>query len=397
MTEIPRQHEDIKGPMDPEQVLQAISPFFSVQNTKYGGKGCFSYNSIPLGTTIHISKKPVSSTIAKEFKKEVCNACFRYDDGTNMKHKLGLGRFNQYLYFCSQECVETFQSTDDNDIYLTCLLTLDLQYNNGLKRREEEDPELANVGDLNQEELLELVRRKWEEVEEWDQEIGRMKRTKWAKFVPKISESEYMEIKYILGVLHAYKDAKDESSGESLVTPGEAGKFLFGGKSGEDSGDSSKEKILFSLLQSNETSKVFKYPHLLQSYITVYKYVKLTSPPQYQALISPLNIRSIIGKNLTNAFGIWSLNVTGNKDFFGFGVYPSASFFNHSCAPNIIKQRKGNQLHFVTLKDIEAGEELCIDYGSYLNEPVKIRREQLREWFFECMCSRCIKESLTEN
>lgn len=371
-------------------IFTRISPHFDVQDTKYGGKGCFSYNPITAGTTILVSKTPISTTIAKDFKKEVCNYCFHYNEGVNMKHKLGLDKFNQYLYFCSPDCVAAFEAlTEPKDIFLKTLLTLDLQYNNGLKKDEKEfeDSDLLDekVSNLSEKELLELVSDKWSQVDTWTDEINKMKPTKWGRLIPKITEPEYLEIKYIIGVLYQmYKnDCNDEPSDRKT-------NHYLSGLSAQES--MRLEMSLFDHLQSNETLKILKYPIMLQSYINIYKYVKLTSPTQFQKFINPSNIRLIIGRNLTNAFGIWSLNLTGNKEFFGFGVYPSASFFNHSCAPNLIKKRIGNELHFIALKDIDKDEELCIDYGNYLNEPVHIRRQQLKEWFFDCGCSRCVKE-----
>ena len=49
-----------------------------------------------------------------------------------------------------------------------------------------------------------------------------------------------------------------------------------------------------------------RYPYLLYSYINIYKFIKLTCTPELQAFIDSTTIRSIIGKNLSNAFGIWS-------------------------------------------------------------------------------------------
>ena len=130
--------------------------------------------------------------------------------------------------------------------------------------------------------------------------------------------------------------------------------------------------LIYYILQNLKSKR---YPYLLYSYINIYKFIKLTCTPELQAFIDSTTIRSIIGKNLSNAFGIWSevTDPSEDKEFLGFGVYPSASFFNHSCSPNIVKTRNNSEMVFTTSKDIEIGEELCISYGN-TDEPVELRQ-----------------------
>ncbi|CAH6718405.1 hypothetical protein CLIB1444_01S05996 [[Candida] jaroonii] len=373
MEEIPSEQTTLSD----NNILNYISPYFQVSETKYGGNGCFSYNTIPKGEIILISKIPVGSTVSRDFKKEVCNLCFKYDDGRNLKHKLGLPKYNQYLYFCSETCVNTFNEIDPEKLLTKSLLDLDNYYNQGLKKPEVE---------YSSKPLTESnIENKWQETEIWDNDILKIKSTKWSKFIPRINESEYSEIKYIISILfQMFQSENAEANTEFMKDLNIRESLNF-------------EVKLFDFLQNSETEKYLKFPELLESYVNIFKFVRLTSPIQFQKFINTSTIRSIIGKNLTNAFGIWSItgdsevdhNINENREFFGFGVFPSASFFNHSCDPNIKKIRKGNELHFQTKREIEPHEELCIDYGNYLDESVEIRRKQLKEWFFDCGCKRC--------
>lgn len=363
--------------VDQEQdILSQISTNFRVSETKYGGKGCFSYGEIPRGSTILVSK-PLAFTISKEFKKEVCHFCFAYNNGRAMKTKFSLPGFkNQSICFCSDDCLQQFQKVEDYQLYTSSLLNVEKNYIN--HQMDEEEPGYNDVGASD---FIHLIKQKWEQVEEWDTQVKNMKSTKWPKLIPHITESEYSDIKYCLGVLHKML-LKDKHSfvSDKFLDNLEGSEYL------------SFEMSLFELLQSNEVLKVLRFRNLLDSYIRIFKFLRLTSPPEFQKFITPLNVRLMIGNNLTNAFGIWTLD-SGDKEFLGFGVYPSGSFFNHSCEPNIIKKRINNELHFITLRDIEKNEELCIDYGNYLDEPVEIRRKQLSEWFFTCACQRCERES----
>lgn len=339
--------------------LNELSPHFNVEVTKYGGRGCFASSTIPKGTVVLQCSKPISSTLIKGFRKEVCNTCFKYNDGANMKTKLSIKGSIHSLFFCSEACKLTFVQNDTDSLYLKWLLDIEKYYVAGLKTPEQE-PKEPKTSDLKL-----LVDKEWTEVKKW--ELQKLKKSKWISQIPAINDMEYTEVKYIAGVIFQMHKHSNKPNAELTF---------------------------FDLLHSTEAEKVAKYPYLLYSYINIFKFVKCSAPDAVQHLISSDLIRSILGKNLSNAFGIWSetTNPTEDREYFGFAVYPSASYFNHSCGPNLKKSREENRIIFKTLNEINVGEELCIDYGNYLHEPVEKRREELQEWFFECGCVRCADE-----
>ena len=64
------------------------------------------------------------------------------------------------------------------------------------------------------------------------------------------------------------------------------------------------------------------------------------------------------------------------------------------CSPNVRKEREGRTLRFVTTKEIEVGEEVCISYGHVdAMSRVERQKELLEGWYFECRCSRCVAEA----
>ena len=74
----------------------------------------------------------------------------------------------------------------------------------------------------------------------------------------------------------------------------------------------------------------------------------------------------------------------------GAGVYPKASLFNHSCAPNVVAIWDGAKVNMRTLAAVAAGDELCIAYVDPLL-PTARRRADLREVYnFDCGCLRCV-------
>jgi len=98
-------------------------------------------------------------------------------------------------------------------------------------------------------------------------------------------------------------------------------------------------------------------------------------------------------RDAQNAFGLRSLD-DGGDEIFGFGDWPSASYWNHDCTPNVRKKRTGRTWQFYAQRDIKAEEQLCITYlgGDEQDMNVIQRRERLRnDWGFHCLCTRCAK------
>lgn len=115
--------------------------------------------------------------------------------------------------------------------------------------------------------------------------------------------------------------------------------------------------------------------------------------------------RAIYFREAANSFGLWEMphgnqqpemidqGVTDDQELLGWGIYPSAVYFNHACNANIVKIRDGRSMRFIAKTDIAPGQEACISYGS-VGEAVDERRARLLEHYhFWCECIRCKAES----
>lgn len=358
-----------------------ISNLFSVKKTIYGGRGCFANEYIAKGTTIIVADKPVGVSVVRPFRKEVCSWCFNYHDGKTLKH-----RIEGKIYFCSAECLHLFDLYDSYHVLRNALLAVEELY---LKCEGEiDDDQVPSVENLTEE-----IDARWKEVSDWERMIFGLKQSKRSRHYPTVTVEDYAEIKYVLTTLYSLfihqldhdKNTNDQDKKTSdTVSPEISSEYI----------SRDQEVYLFNLLQSSEEEKVQKYPYLLLSYTNIYKFIRLVSPKQFLPYVTPTNIRGIIGRNLTNAFGIWSpiTEQDEEREFFGFGVYARASYFNHSCDPNIEKIRTGRTYKFIASKDINVDEELCISYGIRKSDTVEQRRKCLSEWFFICGCIRCVKE-----
>lgn len=129
----------------------------------------------------------------------------------------------------------------------------------------------------------------------------------------------------------------------------------------------------------------------LQAFTRSYLHLLAILPLSLVPLTTPKTIFFLSSRDSHNSFGIRSLEDDGSE-FFGYGCWPTASYFNHSCAPNIEKNREGRTWFFRAGNHVEKGEELNITYLS--GEERKLSREMRmrtlkRNWGFDCGCRRC--------
>ena len=97
-----------------------------------------------------------------------------------------------------------------------------------------------------------------------------------------------------------------------------------------------------------------------------------------------------------NELSIDDLLTAECPDFHGSGFYLTVARTNHSCSPNVTMEFENfnSLVSCKTLRDIPANEELRMSYISVPeSKSVRTRRNQLRDYLFECECERCEAES----
>lgn len=89
---------------------------------------------------------------------------------------------------------------------------------------------------------------------------------------------------------------------------------------------------------------------------------------------------------ITNTFGIGR---SGQE--IGSGIFPLASLFNHSCAPNITRVTVDNKLVFVAMRPIVKNQQLFVCYRSNFFGTARNHRqdELLTSYRFKCSCEAC--------
>lgn len=126
-------------------------------------------------------------------------------------------------------------------------------------------------------------------------------------------------------------------------------------------------------------------------------FLQLTAivPTSLLGILTPRLCHRLIAATSHNSFGLHSGGEDG-EEYLGYALFPEASFFNHSCSPNLQKLRTGRRWAFRTAFEVPAGEQLCITYlgGEEKHLSVAERRNRLMTtWGFECQCTRCCEES----
>ncbi|EIN11058.1 hypothetical protein PUNSTDRAFT_101047 [Punctularia strigosozonata HHB-11173 SS5] len=156
----------------------------------------------------------------------------------------------------------------------------------------------------------------------------------------------------------------------------------------------SRPEMFNLMLHLELVSQPYRSPIHFQSHLSSYKTMLALLPRALLPFVTPRNFRAIASRDVHNSFGIWSHPGDSTAEMLGFGIWPDASFFNHSCAPNMgTKDRLGRAWEFRSSKQIQKDEELFISYLS-LEELEEMdafaRRERLQNvWGFECSCHRC--------
>ena len=331
--------------------------------------------------------------ILRPYRKEVCTHCFLYDRGREWKIRdLAVG-----ATFCSPDCEVDWRRHND-DICLEAFRASETFVKASMKKRSKHaaepdgpqqlitissiDGDKVSVGWSNTKRLGESIIRSRESDKPSKTNRAILRNT--CDLAPDPDILTYT----VSGVLAAYK-ARNSIPTEHLNTDTASG-------------------LLPSLFQLAIDPHVFITTPTtmspLEDYTSSYLVLLAILPSSLLPYITTDLITNLASRASHNAFSIRPEGTTdGNQsgEFLGWGVWPEASFFNHSCRPNVSKERKGRIWEFRIgseegVRGVENRQQLCITYlgGDERDLDVVERRKRLREqWGFTCQCDRCVEES----
>lgn len=392
-------------------------PLIHVETTKYGGRGYFSSVRIPANTTVLSCDSPITSAVFRQYKKDTCAYCFKCDfhkpckvriaetallpsvfsaeleKNKKIANALKVSNKTAYagLFFCSEQCRDDWAALEDPFGVLTVVLNLiDQSVPNRPKNlpNDVDDASVQRTKDDINKVYLDLA---WENALSTAPATDSVspatpsKKSKKAKLeIPYIDSAEHDNARivagivvktYVLAQLKAHENELEDNARSILAAY-------------------TDDFETFDDLQSNEQQLIQSFPALLDSHITVYKFLAAVfDRTPFASYLTPSLFRQALGKEAGNAFGIWQYPVFIESECLGSSIYPAPSFFNHACEHNIEKRRKGRKMEFVTTRDIDADQELYISYGMFEDLEVHERQKMLFEqWHFKCGCPKCERQ-----
>ncbi|KAF2089951.1 SET domain-containing protein [Saccharata proteae CBS 121410] len=328
------------------------SPLFSVQETASSGRGVFATETIPKGTALWSTGGPDADVVLREYRRELCAYCFKYDRGREWKLRNSAAGFA----YCSEACREKWAETLEEDGVEAWMQVEKL--NKGSSR------EIEMVNAVNP------IPTEGDVGEAWEEADIKARLIRLAR-----SGSTTKTHRKALASALAAPPCPDILA------------FLLSG-------------ILMRARKSDEWQRTlalwpnttpYKSHADLEEHTRSFLHLVSVLPPTLLEHATRETCFLLSTRDSHNSFGIRSLDDDG-AEFFGYGIWASASYFNHSCSPNVRKKRVGRQWYFRASRDIGLGEELCITYlsGEERALPTKERREMLKNaWGFRCGCAKC--------
>ncbi|KAF7193997.1 putative protein lysine methyltransferase SET6 [Pseudocercospora fuligena] len=340
------------------------SELFEIRAIPNAGRGVIAIRDIPAGTLVLESGPPATHIIFKEYRKETCAYCFQWDRGRTLpirEHELG-------KYFCSSGCQERW-TEEQGDVGIESWRIVTAFGSRNVKRRPSDDEVMSDVVRPTREEIAST----------WAIATEQAKLLLRGRAATSFMKQERKQ-------LQALRQDLAQSMDTDLL-----GYLLEGALLCHHRPAEWRQGVLS--LAMDDTP--YKTKEDLDSNCKAFLQLTSILPESILSTFTAELCLALVQADNHNAFGIRG-GGEDSEEYMGYGVYPSASYFNHSCDPNIGKHRRGRSWEFHALRDIGSGEECCITYlgGDERDMDVLERVRRLRDvWDFVCVCPRCKAEA----
>ncbi|KAG1754085.1 uncharacterized protein EDB91DRAFT_1343406 [Suillus paluster] len=361
-------------------------PMIDLRTTPYGGRSIFAIQPIAQGIHILACETPFAHVIYKDYRREVCAQCFAY--AASASRNIGDPRTwsirscraaSESVWFCTDECKIAWESgmigpliADTNALLAKAQIATRKKVKGRRLCHDSPDPILPNGPTATLQITQDHIDEAWTHAEDLASSPARLSSLLqwiWKTWnlkprvqLPQLLFSDMYSIA-VLPISHFLRKSPHQIRGQ---------------------------KFFVSRTASYRTSAcglTFSW------HIYVYTLFCVIRSHNISDRMFP-TIRNLLARDTGNAFGIWDGD--SRDEMLGWGVWVGASYFNHSCCPNVKKTRVGRTMQFTTSRSVETGEELCISYID-INQTITQRRQELEDsWFFTCQCQRCQSEDADE-
>jgi len=339
------------------------SELFHVESSSSTGRRIHASKSIPANTPLLTTPALATCMLFREYKREVCAFCFAYNRGRNWS----LRDADAGLAWCSEDCKGRwlqFQGPLAIDAFRSVERLV--------RKAGQKNDESGNAENgLSHPPSEDAAEKAWADAAEYGQLIIA------ARGPDKTAVTKVAR--------RALQTASSGSAEPTVLSHFLSGVLLH----------TNHPNLWSSMTELHAASHPYKDQEQLKTHISSYHQLLALLPQDLLSFCTPDIVRAVQSRDLPNSFGIRSLDDAGDE-IFGFGVWPEASYWNHSCSPNVRKRRVGRAWEFWTARPIEEGEELCITYlgGEEETLNVRERRERLEKtWGFTCGCGKCEREA----
>ncbi|KAF1846378.1 SET domain-containing protein [Cucurbitaria berberidis CBS 394.84] len=342
-----------------------ISTLFEIRHTPSAGRAVFAAQDILEDTLIWRSDDLTLSVLLRAYRREVCGQCFGYEHGRDLDIRDKTVGFA----FCNKECQERWRE-ESGEIGVDAWSAVERL----VKGRSKEESDMVDV-DLPRPNRLEITQA-WASVAAQAALIRVARQDE--QQTPEGNEN-------VVQVTKQHKKALQKALLQQ-ISP-DVMSFCVSGIVWRHRHAEGWERVLALA----DDSTPYHSSDDLGDFTKSYLHLLATLPLPLLPLVTPESLFLLSSRDSHNAFGIRSLEDDGSE-FFGYGCWPAASYFNHSCSANIEKKRIERAWEFRVGRDIKRGEELCITYLS--SEERKLSREKRMStlkgsWGFDCACERC--------
>ena len=384
-----------------------VSDLYTLTESSNAGRAIYARKSLLSGQYLLATSaysgdalSPTSHVILRPYRREVCAQCFAYDRGREWKIRLPAAG----VAFCSESCLAEWSS--DNGVagiqaHEVVESFVKQQSKRHVRVRDERNNEGKGHDGFGRDEAeAGNFPTSWCKAAEMGNKIvdARTKErpSKADRHVLRIameSPTDPDVLCYLLsGALSAFRRAVTEQRRSETRS------------STQLWDQDTVAELLPALMALADDPTVYMTNSSLTDYISGYHVLLAILPTSLLPFVQPSLCHGLASRASHNAFSIRPAGTTDGEqsgEFLGWGVWPEASFFNHSCRPNVRKERRGRLWVFWIEENARSGgvgegEELCITYlgGDEKDLNVHERRRKLHgEWGFWCCCQRCTEES----
>ena len=375
------------------------SDLYVIRPTDDAGRAVFARTNIPHGTALLTTShalSPIAHVLLRPYRREVCAFCFAYDRGREWKIRVNTAG----VVFCSEECQRKWRDhvgdvgLEAHEAVESLVKQQQRRYGGNAQDSEDTDADMEDAhSTFDPRDCVSLTAERIDEEWSYAEEAAELvldarskeRTSKTARRALRLATESPVDgdllFYYLSGVLEAHRSAVSTSATDLSLT-----------------------SLLPSLVALADDPLVFSNVNALEQYIQGYSALLAVLPLQLVPFLKSSLCRALASRASHNAFSIRPVGSSDGEqsgEFFGWGVWPEISMCNHSCSPNVRKERRGRSWHFYIdrpniNRGVGAGEQLCITYlgGDERDLGLQERRKKLLdEWGFLCCCPRCHAES----